>query len=74
MVTYLLKQGAQVNERANDGDGGSPLWWAERKPKENARVISILKEYGGVSLMPVSVERKTSTITTKKGTKDNTDQ
>lgn len=58
VVRYLLKEGAQVNERANDGEGGSPLWWAERKPKENAKTISVLKEHGGVSLAPKVLEPK----------------
>lgn len=58
VVEYLLEQGADVNERTNQGDGGSPLWWAEKKPKENAKAIAVLKKYNGVALVPKSVERK----------------
>ena len=58
VVEYLLEQGADVNERTNQGDGGSPLWWAEKKPKENAKTIAVLKKYNGVALVPKSVERK----------------
>jgi ankyrin repeat protein len=35
VVEFLLKEGAQINERTNDNVGGSPLWWAERKPEQN---------------------------------------
>ena len=26
-IEYLIKEGAQVNERTNNGQGGSPLWY-----------------------------------------------
>jgi prolyl 4-hydroxylase len=29
ILEYLVEEGADVNERTNDGKGGSPLWWAE---------------------------------------------
>jgi prolyl 4-hydroxylase len=29
VIEYLVEEGADVNERTNDGKGGSPLWWAE---------------------------------------------
>jgi prolyl 4-hydroxylase len=29
IMEYLVEEGADVNERTNDGKGGSPLWWAE---------------------------------------------
>jgi prolyl 4-hydroxylase len=29
VVEYLVEEGVDVNERTNDGKGGSPLWWAE---------------------------------------------
>jgi len=58
VVEYLLKEGAQVNERANHGEGGTPLWWAERKPKENTKTIAVLKEYGAVSLAPIPSEER----------------
>ena len=58
VVEYLLEKGADVNERTNQGEGGSPLWWAEKNPKENAQTIAMLKKYNGVALAPKSVERK----------------
>ena len=41
-----------MNERANHGDGGSPLWLAEKRPEENRKAIEILKRHGAVSLAP----------------------
>lgn len=58
VVEYLLEQGAEVNERTNQGKGASPLWWAEKKPKENAKTIALLKKYNGVALAPISQEQK----------------
>lgn len=51
-VEYLLEQGAQVNERTNNGQGGNPLWWAEKDKIGNAETIRILKENGAVALAP----------------------
>lgn len=58
VIKYLLQEGAQVNERANHEEGGSPLWWAERKGKQNAKAVALLKEYGAVSLAPIPVSHR----------------
>ena len=58
VIEYLLQQGADVNEQTNQGEGGSPLWWAEKKPKENAKAIAVLKKYNGVALPPKSIARQ----------------
>lgn len=71
VVEYLLKEGAQVNERPNHGEGGSPLWWAERKPKENTKTIAVLKKYGAVSLTPLSPAKRAAKNTKgEEGTKE----
>lgn len=57
-VAYLLKEGAEVNERTNHGRGGNALYWAEQKPQANAKTIAILKEHGAVSLKPKSLGDK----------------
>eukprot|EP00934_Nitzschia_sp_Nitz4_P002217 Nitzschia sp. Nitz4//scaffold3_size479765//400515//402165//NITZ4_000172-RA/size479765-augustus-gene-1.624-mRNA-1//-1//CDS//3329550974//2217//frame0 len=62
VVKYLLDQGAQVNERTNQGEGGTPLWWAEKKPRENARAIAILKEHGGLALQPKVLDKKKGNV------------
>jgi prolyl 4-hydroxylase len=51
-LEYLLEEGAQVNARTNDNKGGTALYWAEKKPKENAKAIAVLKRYGGVNIAP----------------------
>ena len=44
--------GAQINERTNNGKGGTALWWAEKRPKENRAAILVLKKHGAVSVAP----------------------
>lgn len=66
VLEYLLKEGAQVNERPNAAEGGTPLWWAERKPKENAKAIAVLKKYGGVSLAPIPAKDRKAKDANKK--------
>jgi ankyrin repeat protein len=50
VIQYLLDEGAQINERTNDGRGASPLWWAERNQRHDS--VELLKKHGGVSLAP----------------------
>jgi ankyrin repeat protein len=72
VVKYLLQEGAQVNERTNDGDGASPLFWAEKRAKgrDNAKAIAVLKAHGGVSLLPLPVaERKLNKKSEESSTK-----
>ena len=58
VVEYLLQEGAKVNERTNNGEGGTPLWWAEKKPEKNKEAIELLKKYGGLSLQPMILDDK----------------
>ena len=44
--------GAQVNERTNGGIGGTALYWAEKRPKENKAAIKVLKKYGAINVKP----------------------
>jgi Ankyrin repeats (3 copies) len=56
-VEFLLRPefGVDVNERTNNGDGGSPLWWAEQELPTNHPVIKYLKQRGAVAIAPVGV-------------------
>jgi ankyrin repeat protein len=58
VLEYLLKEGARINERTNDGEGGNPLWWAEKNAEKNREAIKLLKKYGGVSLQPKILDDK----------------
>jgi hypothetical protein len=51
-LEYLLEEDAQVNARTNDNKGGTALYWAQKKPKENAKAIAVLRRYGGVNIAP----------------------
>lgn len=58
VLKYLLKEGARVNERTNDGEGGNPLWWAEKNAEGNQEAIKLLKKHGAVSLKPRILDEK----------------
>jgi hypothetical protein len=45
---YYYYSGAQIN----DGRGGNPLYWAEKKPVTNKKTIALLKKYGAINLPP----------------------
>lgn len=52
-IVYLLEEHAiNVNERTNDGEGGSPLWWAEQVLPEGHEAIAVLRRHGAVALPP----------------------
>ncbi len=52
VVEYLVERGANINERTNQGLGGSPLFWAEQKLEEDNPVILYLKKKGAKSIAP----------------------
>ena len=58
VLEYLIKEGVQVNERTNNGEGGNPLWWAEKEEERNKEAIALLKKYGAVSLQPKVLDNK----------------
>lgn len=55
VVEYLVKRGAQLNERTNKGIGGTPLWWAENVLHAGHPVIGILRDNGAVAVAPNEV-------------------
>ena len=69
VIRYLLEEGAQVNERTNEDEGGNPLYLAEQKNRKKA--IALLKEYGGVSLAPIPQKPSASTTIDKKDDEHN---
>ena len=52
VVEYLIQQGVDLNERTNDGDGATPLWWAEHVLHDDHPTIRILRENGALALAP----------------------
>lgn len=57
VIEYLVKKhGAAVNERTNNGRGGTPLWWAEQMLDEDHEVIQLLRDMGAVNIAPEVVE------------------
>lgn len=65
VVEYLLQEGAKVNERTNNGEGGTPLWWAEKNREKNREAIELLKKHGGLSLQPRVLDEKQKKDETK---------
>ena len=55
-------EGASVNERPNNGTGGSPLWWAEKDPLKNEAAIKLLKHHGAVSIQPGALTSRWETL------------
>lgn len=53
VIEYLIEEGAEINERTNNGKGGNPLFWAEKDKIKNAKAIEVLKKYGAVNLHPI---------------------
>jgi len=65
VVEYLLMEGAKVNERTNNNRGGNALYFAKKYPKDNAKVIKLLEEYGGVVVAPFNrnaAKRETNAV------------
>ena len=53
VVDYLVKKGAAVNERTNDGRGATALWWAENLFDDNHPVVQALRRHGAVNQGPM---------------------
>lgn len=53
-VEFLLRPefGVDLNARTNKGEGGTPLWWAERELPADHPVIALLRERGAVAIAP----------------------
>ena len=52
VIEYLIKEGADVNARTNNGNGASPLWWAEHMLPNTHPAIALLRRHGGVAIAP----------------------
>eukprot|EP00586_Coscinodiscus_wailesii_P003754 CAMPEP_0172480452 /NCGR_PEP_ID=MMETSP1066-20121228/5561_1 /TAXON_ID=671091 /ORGANISM="Coscinodiscus wailesii, Strain CCMP2513" /LENGTH=480 /DNA_ID=CAMNT_0013241745 /DNA_START=62 /DNA_END=1504 /DNA_ORIENTATION=+ len=51
-VKFLIEHGSGVNERTNDGRGGTALYWVERQHGKNHPLAMLLKEHGGIAIEP----------------------
>ena len=51
-VEFLIEHGAEVNERTNNGGGGTPLWWAQQLFDEDHPVVRLLERHGAVNIPP----------------------
>jgi ankyrin repeat protein len=56
VVEYLVKNGADVNERTNEGQGATPLWWAENVFEDDHAVVHALRRHGAVNIGPMRNE------------------
>lgn len=52
IVELLIKEGADVNERTNDGTGGTALWWAQQLFDDAHPVVRLLQRHGAVNIAP----------------------
>lgn len=52
-LAYLIEvHKADVNERTNDGEGATPLWWAEHLLPPDHEAIALLRRHGAVAIAP----------------------
>jgi len=51
-VEFLIKQGAGVNDRTNNGGGATPLWWAQQLHDDDHPVVKLLQRHGAVNVPP----------------------
>lgn len=52
VVEFLIKQGAEVNDRTNNGSGGTSLWWSQQLFGDDHPVVKVLKRNGAVNIAP----------------------
>lgn len=52
VVKLLLRHGADMNARTNEGVGGTPLWLAEREHGSDHAVVKFLRSIGAESIGP----------------------
>ena len=52
VLEYLVKSGASINGRTNDGRGATPLWWAEFMFDANHPAVRFLREHNALNLGP----------------------
>jgi len=50
VVELLVKKGANINDRANFGGGGTPLWYAEEEGHSD--LVEFLESIGAISIGP----------------------
>jgi hypothetical protein len=51
-IKFLVKHGADVNERTNHGRGGTPLFWAEQLLDPTHPTVVFLKKQGAKNIPP----------------------
>lgn len=50
VVEYLIEKGSDVNARTNDGEGATPLWWAQHYLPATHPTIELLRKHGAVAI------------------------
>ena len=51
-VIFLVEEGADLNHRTNNGEGGTPLWEAKRSNGNYHPVVELLESLGGLDIGP----------------------
>ena len=52
VLKFLVEHGADVNERTNEGAGGTPLFWAEQMLPKDSEAVLFLKAKGAKNIPP----------------------
>lgn len=53
VLKFLVEHGADVNERTNEGSGGTPLFWAEQMLPKESEAVLFLKAKGAKNIPPM---------------------
>jgi prolyl 4-hydroxylase len=53
VLKFLVEHGADVNERTNEGAGGTPLFWAEQMLPKDSEAVLFLKAQGAKNIPPM---------------------
>ena len=64
VLEYLIEEGANINERTNNNNGGNALFWAKKNAKKNAKAIAVLEKYGAVVIEPRFTDKNKAKKTT----------
>mmetsp|Transcript_6975 Transcript_6975/g.10667 ORF Transcript_6975/g.10667 Transcript_6975/m.10667 type:complete len:259 (-) Transcript_6975:78-854(-) len=54
VVQYLIDHGSDINERTNEGEGGTALWWAQEELGDEHPIVDLLMHLGADFIGPDS--------------------
>lgn len=59
VIEWLLQEGADINQRTHNGNGGSPLWWAKKFRGTKHKIVAYMEKNGAVEIPPEGLDKIT---------------